>query len=148
MVAIAVLSTALTGSLLAAPRASADFDNHGRFIVEVPDLLCEIATGGLEAVCQGVFPLAPPITYCGQSDRPCTTSMRQDQAVATSGGHIEYRDANIGVGDGPTLNALAPGQTETVRGWSITDSEDGVSLINSGTGHGMKIHDDGTVEPI
>lgn len=148
MVAIAVVPTALTGPLLSAPRASADFDNRGRFIVEVPDLLCEIDTEGLEAVCQGVFPLAPPITFCGWTDRPCTTGTHWDQAVATSDGNVEYRDANIGVGDGPTLNALARGQTKTVRGWSITDSEDGVTLIDTGTGHGMKIHDDGTVEPI
>jgi hypothetical protein len=64
--------------------------------------------------------------------------MTQDQAVVSSDGQFIYRDANIGVGDRPKLNTLTPCQSVTVRGWTITSTQDGVKISNA-AGRGMLI---------
>jgi hypothetical protein len=128
--------------LVMAPHAVADFDNAGRFRVQIPPLLCEIHSGS--AVCQGWFPQAPvnPIPWPGWKGDP--ESLQQDQAVVTSSGQFSYRDANIGIGDHPALNTLTPGQEVTVQGWTVTGRRDAVNIA-SAAGHGMKIHADGTI---
>lgn len=139
---IALAAGLSCAAVVFAPHAAADFDNGGRFNVQVPHLLCQIGPDG--AVCQGLFPQAPV--------EPCSTPicpnppMHSDQAVVTADGKFQYRDANIGVGDHPTLNTLAPGQTASVRGWQLSSTQAGVSLT-SPTGHGMSIDANGNVNP-
>jgi hypothetical protein len=127
--------------LLLAPHAVADFDNGGRFKTQVPPMLCEVGTdlfhnGAIGAACQGGFPQAPV-----EPNSP----MHQDQAAVNIDGQFTYRDANIAVGDHPTLNTLTPGQTVTIKGWTVSGT-DGVR-ITSPAGHGMQINADGTVQP-
>jgi hypothetical protein len=128
-------------ALIAAPLAHADFDNHGRFKVQVPPLLCAVESDGA-AVCQGEFPQAPVADCPG-----CPQVMHWDQAVANANGQFNYRDANIGVGDNPTLNVLTPGQSITVQNWSFTAKQAGLAVVGP-SGHGMYIGADGSVNPI
>jgi hypothetical protein len=155
--------TALAGvgigaTLLLTPHASADpnADPDGRVKTQIPSMLCEIGTSdtgpngsGPGVVCQGIFPQAPtepPIPpYPGWNGDPA--SLRDDQAIVTAAGQFSYRNANIGVGDNPSLDTLVPGQTYHVRGWTIAGTDADITFTSDATGHGMTIASDGSVKP-
>jgi hypothetical protein len=104
-----------------------------------PSMLCEIGSDdetpgiGPNVVCQGSFAQAP---------------RDDDQAVVTASGQFSYRTANIGVGyDHPPFDTLAVGQTYHIQGWTIVAGGDGIRFTKEGTGHGMFIGSDTTVNP-
>jgi hypothetical protein len=102
-------------------------------------MLCEIgsddATPGIgpNVICQGSFVQAPA---------------DDDQAFVTASGQFSYRSANIGIGyPHAPFDTLVPGQTYHVQGWTVVASGDGIRFTNDGTGHGMFIGSDTTVNP-
>ena len=102
-------------------------------------MLCEIGSDdetpgiGPNVVCQGSFAQAP------QDD---------DQAVVTASGQFSYRSANIGVGyDHPPFDTLVVGQTYRIEAGTIVAGGDGLRFTHEGTGHGMFVASDATVNP-
>jgi hypothetical protein len=149
---ISCAAIAFATSAIADPTAG-----HGTIVhTQTPPMICQIGSDdatpeiGPNVVCQGGFPQAPV--------EPCPTwpgekcpqpPMHQDQAVVTASGQFSYRDANIGVGHPyPPFDTLVPGQTYHIQGWTIAASDGGITFTNDGTGHGMAITGDGTVNPL
>ena len=155
---IAVAGFGIGAAVLLTPYAAADpsADPDGRVKTQTPSMLCEIGTNdtgpvgsGPGVVCQGSFPQAPTELpnppYPGWHGDPAT--LRDDQAIVTAAGKFGYRNANIGVGDNPSLDTLVPGQTYHVRGWAIAATDAGITFTSDATGHGMTIAGDGSVNP-
>jgi hypothetical protein len=126
-------------ALACTPYASGD-PNPGhdtKVNTKTPPMLCEIGSDdaipgiGPNVACQGGFAQAPD---------------DDDQAYVTASGQFSYRSANIGVGekDAP-FDTLVPGRTYQIQGWTIEASDDGIRFTNDGTGHGMFIGSDTTV---
>jgi hypothetical protein len=124
-----------------APPASADptpgFD--AKVNTQTPPMLCEIGSDdnepgiGPNVICQGRLGKAPA---------------GDDQAFVTAAGQFSYRSANIGVGyPHAPFDTLVPGQTYDILGWRIVAGGDGIRFTNDGTGHGMFIGSDTTVNP-
>ncbi len=104
---------------------------------QTPPMLCEIgsddATPGIgpNVACQGSFVQAPA---------------DHDQAYVTASGQFSYRSANIGVGyNHAPFDTLVPGQTYHIQGWTIVAGGDGIRFTNDGTGHGMFVGSDTTL---
>jgi hypothetical protein len=102
-------------------------------------MLCEIGSDddtpgvGPNVICQGSFAQAPA---------------DDDQANVTASGQFTYRSANIGVGyDHPPFDTLVAGQTYHIQGWTIVAGGDGIGFTHDGTGHGMFVGSDTTVNP-
>jgi hypothetical protein len=122
------------------PLASADptVGHDAKVNIQTPRMLCEIGSDdadpgiGPNVICQGRFSEA---------------SATDDQAFVTAAGQFSYRSANIGVGYPHTpFDTLVPGQTYDIQGWTIV-AGDGIRFTNDGTGHGMFIGSDTTVNP-
>ena len=101
-------------------------------------MLCEIGSDdadpgiGPNVICQGSFVQSPG----------------DDQAFVTASGQFSYRSANIGVGyPHGRFDTLVPGQTYHIQGRTVVASGDGIRFTNDGTGHGMFIGSDTTVNP-
>jgi hypothetical protein len=145
-----MLAAAGGAATLMTPIAGADPTlGHGiRVRILAPPLLCEIGSDdtdpgiGPNVVCQGSFPQAP-VVPCPA----CPEPMHQDQAIVSAAGVFSYRDANIGVGDHPNLDIVAPGQTYRAQGWIVTASDTAVTFTHEQTGHGMRITAGGDVGP-
>ena len=106
---------------------------------QTPPMLCEIGSDdetpgiGPNVVCQGSFVQAPA---------------DDDQAFVTASGQFSYRSANIGVGyHHPPFDTLVAGQTYRIQGWTIAAGGDGIRFTNDGTGHGMFVGSNTTVNP-
>ena len=103
-------------------------------------MLCEIGSDdadpgiGPNVICQrGSFVQAPA---------------DDDQAFVTASGKFSYRSANIGIGyDHAPFDTLVPGQTYHIQGWTVVARDEGIRFTNDGTGHGMFIGSDTTVNP-
>jgi len=122
----------------AAPAGADPTPGHDAKVkTQTPPMLCEIGSDddtpgiGPNVVCQGSF---------------VQTSTDNDQAVVTASGQFSYRTANIGVGyDHPPFDTLLVGQTYHIQGWTIVAGGDGIRFSHDGTGHGMFIGSDTTV---
>jgi hypothetical protein len=117
------------------PTAGHDAKVH----IQTPPMLCEIGSDdadpgiGPNVICQGSFVQAPA---------------GDDQAFVTASGKFSYRTANIGVGyDHAPFDILVPGQAYHIQGWTVVAGGDGLRFTNDGTGHGMSIGSDTTVNP-
>jgi len=137
-IALAGLSVA---ALAVAPPATADptTGHDAKVNTQIPRMLCEIGSDdanpgvGPNVVCQGSFVRAPA---------------DDDQAFVTASGQFSYRSANIGVGyDHAPFDMLVPGQTYHIQGWAVVARNDGIRFTNDGTGHGMFVGSDTTVNP-
>jgi hypothetical protein len=124
-----------------APLASADptAGLDAKVNTQTPPMLCEIGSDdadpgiGPNVICQGRFSEA---------------SAADDQAFVTAAGQFSYRSANIGVGyPHAPFDTLVPGQTYDILGWTVAADGDGIHFTNDGTGHGMFIGSDTTVNP-
>ncbi len=145
-------------ALVSAPPAGADPTvGHGAKVrTQTPPMLCEIgsddATPGIgpNVACQGSFPQAPteipnPPWPGWKGD---AATLRDNQAYVTASGQFSYRTAHIGVGSPHEPSyTLVPGQTYHIQGWTVATSDGGITFTNDGTGHGMSIVSDGTVNP-
>jgi hypothetical protein len=138
---IALAGIACT-ALTFAPTASADptAGHDAKMNTQTPPMLCEIGSDdadpgiGPNVICQGRFREA---------------SATDDQAFVTASGQFSYRSANIGVGYPHTpFDTVVPGQTYDIQGWTIVAGGDGIRFTNDGTGRGMFIGSDTTVNPI
>ena len=128
-------------TLTFAPLASADptAGHDAKVNTQTPRMLCEIGSDdadpgiGPNVICQGSFVQSPA---------------GDDQAFVTASGQFSYRSANIGIGyDHAPFDTLVPGQTYDIQGWTVVAGGDGIRLTNDGTGHGMFIGSDTTVNP-
>lgn len=128
-------------ALTFAPLAGADPTpgHDAKVKTQIPPMLCEIgsddATPGIgpNVICQGSFAQA---------------TKDNDQAFVTAAGQFSYRSANIGVGyNHPPFDTLVAGQTYHIQGWTVVAGDDGIRFTNDGTGHGMFIRRDTTVNP-
>lgn len=124
-----------------APLAGADPTpgHDAKVKTQTPPMLCEIGSDdadpgvGPNVVCQGTFVQAPA---------------DDDQAFVTASGVFTYRSANIGIGGPhPPFDILLPDQTYYIQGWTVTAGDDGIRFTNDGTGHGMFVGSDTTVNP-
>jgi hypothetical protein len=132
---LGVVVLAWAGPASADPTAGHD----AKVKTQIPPMLCEIGSDddtpgvGPNVVCQGSFAQAPA---------------DEDQALVTASGRFSYRSANIGVGyDHPPFDTLLAGQTDHVQGWTVEAGGDGIRFTHDGTGHGMLIGGDTTVNP-
>lgn len=152
LLAIQIICTAM---LLVAPPAHADpTAGHGtRVQVQVPPMLCQIGSDDADAgigpnlVCQGSFPEVPIEPCPVWPGQLCPEVMHQDQAVVTAAGRFNYRGANIGVGDHPSLDTLTPGHSYNIQGWTITATDTAATFTHDTTGHGMTVTAAGNVSP-
>lgn len=136
----AVAGLGIVALACAAPSSADPNPGHdAKMATQTPPMLCEIgsddATPGVgpNVVCQGSFVQAPP---------------DDDQAYVTASGRFSYRIANIGVGyDHPPFDTLVAGQTYHIQGWTIVAGGDGIRFTHDGTGHGMFVGSDTTVNP-
>jgi hypothetical protein len=128
-------------ALTIGPHASADptAGHDAKVNTQTPPMLCEIGSDdadpgiGPNVVCQGSFVQAPA---------------GDDQAFVTASGQFSYRSANIGIGyPHAPFDTLDPGQTYHIQGWTAVAGDDGIRFTNDGTGHGMFIRSDTTVNP-
>jgi hypothetical protein len=137
-VALAALS--ITALACAAPATADPTPGHDAKVrTQTPSMLCEIGSDdstpgiGPNVVCQGTFVQAP---------------VDNDQAYVTAAGQFTYRTANIGVGDNhPPFDTLVVGQTHYIQGWTIVAAGEGIRFTHDGTGHGMFVGSDTTVNP-
>jgi hypothetical protein len=133
----------VVAALVLAPHAAADPANP---YVKLPSTICEADVGSV--ACQGVFPAAP-VDPCFTPK--CPEVIHMDQAVADADGTFKWRDANIGDPEiaGPGWFVLGTGQTYHVNGWTIQRNDnDGTTVTNDATGHGMAVDVLGDREPI
>ncbi len=151
-IAILVAGIICTAASFSAMAGADPSPGHGtRVLTQTPPMLCEIGSDDEEAgigpnvVCQGDFPQSPPEPCPSWPGQQCSVVIHQDQAIVTASGDFSYRDANIGVGDHPTLDTLTTGQTYHIQGWTIAASEARTTFTNDGTGHGMTIGSDRNV---
>jgi hypothetical protein len=123
------------------PSATADptAGHDAKVNTQTPRMLCEIGSDdadpgiGPNVICQGSFVQAPA---------------GDDQAFVTASGQFSYRSANIGIGyPHAPFDTLVPGQTYHIQGWTVVAGGDGIRFTNDGTGHGMFIGSDTTVNP-
>ena len=128
-------------ALTFAPLASADptAGHDAKVNTQTPRMLCEIGSDdadpgiGPNVICQGSFVQSPAA---------------DDQAFLTASGQFSYRSANIGIGyNHAPFDTLVPGQTYDIQGWTVVAGGDGIRFTNDGTGHGMFIGSDTTVNP-
>ena len=128
-------------ALTFAPPANADpiAGHDAKVNTQTPPMLCEIGSDdaspgiGPNVICQGSFVQAPS---------------GDDQAFVTALGQFTYRSANIGIGyNNAPFDTLIPGQTYRIQGWTVAARGDGIRFTNDGTGHGMFIGSDTTVNP-
>jgi hypothetical protein len=128
-------------AMVFAPTASADptTGHDAKVKTQTPPMLCEVGSDdadpgiGPNVICQGSF---------GQS------AAGDDQAFVTASGQFSYRSANIGTGyPHAPFDTLLPGQTYDIQGWTVVAGGDGIRFTNDGTGHGMFIGGDTTVNP-
>lgn len=128
-------------ALTFAPHVTADptTGHDAKVKTQTPPMLCEIgsddATPGIgpNVICQGSFVHA---------------SADDDQAFVTASGKFSYRSANIGTGyNHPPFDTLVPGQTYHIQGWTVVAGNNGIRFTNDGTGHGMFVGSDTTVNP-
>ncbi len=137
---IALAGLGIVALACAAPSSADPTPGHdAKVTTQTPPMLCEIgsddATPGIgpNVVCQGSFAQAPA---------------DDDQAWVTASGQFNYRSANIGVGYGHApFDTLAAGQTYHIQGWTIVADGDGIRFTHDGTGHGMAVRSDTTVNP-
>ena len=137
---IALAGVVIAAIACAVPASADPSPGHDAKVkTQTPPMLCEIGSDdetpgiGPNVVCQGSFAQAPP---------------DDDQAVVTASGQFSYRTANIGVGyDHPPFDTLAAGQTYYIQGWTIVAGGDGIRFTHEGTGHGMFVGSDTTVNP-
>ena len=139
---IAPLGVRIACATLAfSPLASADptAGHDAKVNTQTPRMLCEIGSDdadpgiGPNVICQGSFVQAPA---------------DDDQAFVTASGQFSYRSANIGIGyNHASFDTLVPGQTYHIQGWTVVAGGDGIRFTNDGTGHGMFIGSDTTVNP-
>ena len=128
-------------ALTLAPLAAADptAGHDAKVNTQTPRMLCEIGSDdadpgiGPNVVCQGSFIQAPA---------------GDDQAFVNASGQFSYRSANIGVGYAHApFDTLAPERTFHIQGWTVIAGDNGIRFTNDGTGHGMFIGSDTTVNP-
>jgi hypothetical protein len=124
-----------------APLAGADptAGQDAKVHIQTPPMLCEIGSDdadpgiGPNVICQGSFVQAPA---------------GDDQAFVTASGQFSYRSANIGIGyPHAPFDTLVPGQTYHIQDWTVVAGGDGIRFTNDGTGHGMFIGSDTTINP-
>jgi hypothetical protein len=124
-----------------APLAGADptAGHDAKVHIQTPPVLCEIGSDdadpgiGPNVICQGSFVQAPA---------------GDDQAFVTASGQFSYRSANIGTGyNHAPFDTLVTGQSYHIQGWTVAAGGDGIRFTNDGTGHGMFIGSDTTVNP-
>ena len=135
---IALAGLAIASLACAAPASADPTPGHDAKVnTPKPPMLCEIgsddATPGIgpSVACQGSFVQAPA---------------DEDQAYVRASGQFSYRSANIGVGyDHAPFETLVPGQTYHLQGWTIVAAGDGTRFTNDGTGHGMFVSGDTSV---
>jgi hypothetical protein len=135
-IALAALGMA---QLTFVPIGSADptVGHDAKVNTQKPRMLCEIGSAdadpgiGPNVVCQGSFVQAPA---------------DDDQAFVTASGQFSYRSANIGVGyNHAPFDTLVPDQTYHIEGWTVVAGDDGIRFTNDGTGHGMFIGSNTTI---
>jgi hypothetical protein len=128
-------------ALTFAPLATADptTGHDAKVNTQTPPMLCEIGSDdadplvGPNVVCEGSFGQAPA---------------GDDQAFVNASGHFSYRSANIGIGyNHAPFDTLAAGQTYHIQDWTVIAGNDGIRFTNDGTGHGMFVGSDTTVNP-
>jgi hypothetical protein len=135
---IALAGVGIAALACAAPASADPTPGHdAKVTTKIPPMLCEIGSDdqtpgiGPNVVCQGSFVQAPP---------------DDDQAYVTAAGQFSYRSANIGVGyNHAPFDALVAGQTYHIQGWTIVADGDGIRFTHDGTGHGMFVGGDTTV---
>jgi hypothetical protein len=124
-----------------APLAGADptAGHDAKVHIQTPPVLCEIGSDdadpgiGPNVICQGSFVQAPA---------------GDDQAFVTASGQFSYRSANIGTGyNHAPFDTLVTGLSYHIQGWTVVAGGDGIRFTNDGTGHGMFIGSDTTVNP-
>jgi hypothetical protein len=136
-----VMAAMACAAVVFATSANADpTGGHSQIVrTQTPPMLCEIGSDdadpaiGPNVTCQGSFVQAPT---------------DDDQAFVTASGQFSYRSANIGVGyPHAPFEALVPGQTYHIQGWTIAAAGDGITFTNASTRHGMTIGSDQSVKP-
>jgi hypothetical protein len=137
---IALAGLGIAALACAAPASADPTPGHDAKVnTQMPLMLCEIgsddATPGIgpSVACQGNFVQA---------------QTADDQAYVTASGQFSYRSSNIGVGyKHAPFDTVLPGQTYHIQGWTIVAAGDGIRFTNDGTGHGMFVGSDTTVNP-
>jgi hypothetical protein len=137
---IALAGLGIAVLAFAAPVSADPAPGHDAKVnTQTPPMLCEIGSDDAEpgigpnVICQGSFVQAPA---------------GDDQAYVTASGQFSYRSANIGVGyNHAPFDTLVPGQTYDLQGWTVVAGGDGIRFTNDGTGHGMFVGGDTTVNP-
>jgi hypothetical protein len=130
-------------ALICAASASADptAGHDAKVKTQTPQMLCEIGS-------EDADPGIGPSVICQRGDGFAQASSDADQAFVTASGQFSYRSANIGVGyPHAPFDTLLPGQTYEIQGWTVAAGGDGIRFTNDGTGHGMFIGSDTTVNP-
>jgi hypothetical protein len=137
LVGIACAALAFAPTAGADPTAGHDTKVH----TQTPQMLCEIGS-------EDADPGIGPSVICQRGNGFVQASSDVDQAFVTASGQFSYRSANIGVGyNHASFDTLVAGQTYRIQGWTIVPSDNGIRFTNDGTGHGMFIGSDTTVEP-
>jgi hypothetical protein len=137
---IALAGLGIAVLAFAAPASADPTPGHDAKVnTQTPPMLCEIGSDDAEpgigpnVICQGSFVQA---------------AAGDDQAYVTASGQFSYRPANIGVGyNHAPFDTLVPGQTYDIQGWTVVAGGDGIRFTNDGTGHGMFVGGDTTVNP-
>ena len=134
---------AATAAITFAPLASADptAGHDAKVNTQTPRMLCEIGS-------DDATPGVGPNVICQRGNGFVQASSDVDQAFVTASGQFSYRSANIGIGyNHAPFDTLVPGQTYHIQGWTVVAGGDGIRFTNDGTGHGMFIGSDTTVNP-
>lgn len=137
---IALAAMGIATVVCAAPASTDPTAGHDAKVnTQTPPMLCEIGSDDAEpgigpnVICQGRFVQA---------------GADEDQAFVTASGQFSYRTANIGVGyNHAPFDTLVPEQTYHIQGWTVVADDDGIRFTNDGTGHGMFVGSDTTVNP-
>ena len=137
---VALAGAGIAALGFAAPVSADPTPGHDAKVnIQMPPMLCEIGSDDAEPgigpniVCQGSFVTAPA---------------DDDQAFVTASGQFSYRSTNIGIGyNHAPFDTLVPGHTYHLQGWTIVAGGDGIRFTNDGTGHGMFVGADTTVNP-
>jgi hypothetical protein len=145
-------------ALAFAPTATADPTSTSQYVItHSQPMRCWVraddsdeGVGGPVVICQNGagFPQAPmdPPPPPGWVGDPSV--WHQDQAIVYASGQFNWRTANLGsLAPGQANTTLVDGQTYHMQGWTILPTSDGTRFTNDGTGHGMFIGSDSTVNP-
>lgn len=140
---LVLAGVAATAAISFAPLASADptAGHDAKVNTQTPRMLCEIGSDDAD-------PGIGPNVICQRGNGFVQASSDADQAFVTASGQFSYRSANIGIGyNHAPFDTLVPGQTYHIQGWTVVAGGDGIRFTNDGTGHGMFIGSDTTVNP-